>query len=68
MHIHSHTLTHTHTRAHSLTKDVDSRPKYDELLKDKFVVHWEKTPVDVSAWYRSISEEEESRKEAATAS
>jgi mitogen-activated protein kinase kinase 7 len=40
-----------------LTKDHRFRPKYKELLEQPFITYYERTPIDVAAWFRSVADQ-----------
>lgn len=46
----SHLLT-PHT---SLTKDVEKRPHYSELLTHPLILEYETKPVDIGLWYQEV--------------
>ena len=47
---------------YSLTKDVDKRPKFWELVTHPYIKEVEVTAVDVAGWYADIVRKEEELK------
>ena len=54
-----HATIHTllYTPFYSLEKDVNKRPKYDDLLKQPFILTSEAEDTDIGVWYRVVMEE-----------
>ena len=42
----------------SLTKDVENRPRFHDLLEHPFIKKMEKEKREVETWYREISDKE----------
>lgn len=42
---------------YSLIKSEKSRPKYKQLLQDKFITRWQSEKVDVAAYVTEIMDE-----------
>ena len=57
-HTHTTHTPHTHTTHHtphtSLTKDVEKRPHYSELLAHPLILEYETKPVDIGLWYQEV--------------
>ena len=47
----------------SLTKDVDQRPRFYELIEHPYIREVEKSLVDVAGWYADIIRQENKQKE-----
>ena len=43
---------------HSLTKEVEHRPKFQQLLEDPFIKKTEAEQTDIGVWFRTILDKE----------
>ena len=60
LHTHSYTTlaspnpNYTHIHYTSLTKDVEKRPHYSELLTHPLILEYETKSVDIGRWYQEV--------------